>query len=238
MYSNLTHLLRRSLDLLFPTICLGCACRGPLLCPACWQTLAIPRPFRCIVCGREEPWGRTCVSCTREAGGIDGAWVVGEYAAPLLRQAIGVFKYESVPALAQPLAGLLFSILEREAVRRARARFGQTILVPVPMDRGRQRRRGFNHAALLAATVSLLVDLPVADALEKQSRPAQTLLAPDERLINLRGAISVRQQLAVFAKTVILVDDVVTTGATARACATALRTAGARRVWLLTLARG
>lgn len=228
---------KKSLDLLFPIQCVGCACRGDWLCPACWQELARNEPQHCIGCGRDDPAGRTCVACQENWGVLRGALFAGIYQTPLLKQAIAACKYEEVKTLARPLAGLLFSLTQRPGITEVLGRARDRIIVPVPMSQRRERRRGFNQASFLARDYGILAGLPFIEALEKRDREAQVGLSREDRLANLQDAISVKSPLAIFGKTVILVDDVVTTGATALACATALRRAGARAVWVLALAR-
>ncbi len=230
---------RSSLNTLFPITCVACRCAGAWLCPACWQELALPRPFSCLGCGQEDPLGRICSRCHPEWRSLNGAWIVGTYAHRSLRQAIAVLKFEEVRALARPLAALLYRTLLRPTVNdylvRQRDRL---VVVPTPMDRSRRRRRGFNQAELLADVVATLINCPRQDALRKRPVDPQVGLMPEERLTNLRDAISLAEPLAIYQKTVILVDDVVTTGATALECADVLRAAGARAVWVLALARG
>lgn len=225
------------LNILFPIQCVGCTCRGQWLCPACWQELAHSEPQYCIGCGRDEPAGRTCTPCQARWGVLHGAWFAGSYQTPLLQQAIATFKYEEVKALAKPLGGLLFSLTQRPGIGAVLGRVRERVIVPVPMGQRRERRRGFNQALCLAQAYGILAGFPFAEALEKRDREAQVGLSREERMANLQDAISVRNPLAIFSKTVILVDDVVTTGATALACASALRQGGARAVWLLALAR-
>lgn len=236
---SLRFRLSTLLDTLLPITCVACACRGAWLCAACWQRTVEPRPFTCIGCGREDPIGRTCASCHRPFGALTGTWSVGSYRDPTLRQAIAAFKYEEVRALADPLAAMLFTIVQRPEpsawLARERRR---TVLVPVSSDPARERQRGFDHTTLLADRLGRLLDLPVVHPFRRRRRQAQVGLTDDERRGNLRGAIQCIQPLAIFGKNGILVDDVITTGATALACASTLADNGARAVWALTLARG
>jgi ComF family protein len=112
------------------------------------------------------------------------------------------------------------------------------LVIPVPLAAGRLRRRGFNQAALLAEEVSLAVGgTVVEDALERKERRAQQSLRAVERLVNLEGAFACPRPTDVQGKRVMLVDDVVTTGATVSACADTLAEAGARRICVLAFAR-
>jgi ComF family protein len=112
------------------------------------------------------------------------------------------------------------------------------LVVPVPLAPARLRWRGYNQAALLAEQVAAALGGRLGtDVLERLDRPAQHTLGAAERLDNLRGAIRCRQPGLVRGRRVVLVDDVMTTGATLSSCAEALETAGARQVLGLVFAR-
>jgi ComF family protein len=110
-------------------------------------------------------------------------------------------------------------------------------LVPVPLHRARERQRGYNQSRLLAREMSASLDWPVVEALARlRNTPAQVGLNRAQRLANVRDAFCVTDA-SVAGRRVLLIDDVCTTGATLGACSQALRRAGARSVWALTLAR-
>jgi len=112
------------------------------------------------------------------------------------------------------------------------------LVVPVPLAAGRLRERGFNQALVLASEVAEAVRGSVAaNALKRAERAAQQTLSGAERLVNLRGAVTCPSPGEVKGRRVLLVDDVVTTGATLSACADALADAGARRISGLAFAR-
>jgi ComF family protein len=128
----------------------------------------------------------------------------------------------------------LMGALMRNSLRALSA----DVVVPVPLAPGRLRERGYNQAALLAEHVAAAIGCAVGtDTLQRQTRPAQLTLAADARLRNLAGAITCQTRDAVVGKRVMLVDDVVTTGATLSACADALAQAGAARIEAVTFAR-
>jgi len=178
-------------------------------------------PNRCPGCGAvtNEPWCAECgpPEAAREDVTVEGVSVIalGVYEGPLAR-AIRRFKYEPCPALAQSLARPLAARLSALPVEDG------TVLVPVPLHRQRLVERGFNQAALIARELARATHLPLrAHALVRAKRTdRQATLKRALRFENVLGAFALRSAVT---NRVILVDDVVTTGATARACIAALR---------------
>jgi ComF family protein len=216
------------------------ACRAPLdqptggaVCPACWSSIVPIPPPVCRTCGDALPSWRIvsvaeaqCARCRRAAPPIARAAALGAYAGPL-RAILHALKYDGRTSLARPLA-----VRMREAGASILA--GADAVVPVPLHRGRERRRGFNQARLLARHLGP----PVVDALRRTRRTAaQADLPAARRHANVRGAFEWRRQAAVEGLTLVLIDDVSTTGATLAACAAPLIAAGAAEVRALTAAR-
>jgi ComF family protein len=151
-----------------------------------------------------------------------------------LRLLVHELKYRGRRRVASRLAGLL---LEEPAVRRLLTPGAE--LVPVPLHPRRRRERGFNQAELLAAALARGSGLAVAPGVlvRRKDTSPQAGLSSAARRRNVSGAFAVRQRPKVVGRTLVLVDDVSTTGATAVACARALRQAGAAEVRLVTVAR-
>jgi ComF family protein len=161
---------------------------------------------------------------------FEWARTFGPYEGQLARL-IQLYKYGGERALARVLASLLHELLEANGL--AQAIEGITF---VPMSRKRQRERGFNQAELLARRLGQLTRKPVFSALRKvQETKPQEALSRAERLQNLKGAFAPHGQA--HYESVLLVDDVYTTGATAWECAQALKEASYKRVYVLTVAR-
>lgn len=239
--------------LLFPVQCR--ICEQPLeaftACPVCSDCLAAPKPYpgtECARCGRFLPGAAGlhgtphCGVCRRSVvqhGAVQRVAFAFEQARSFaayegtLRALIQRLKYDGYRPLAKPLGRFL-----AEAARRLEEK-PFDLLIPVPLHRRRQRQRGFNQAALLAAQVSRLLNIPVGakDCVRVRDTPPQTGLRAADRRKNVAGAFDVPEPQRVRGRRVLLIDDVLTTGATAHACAQALRDAGARRVWVATLAR-
>ena len=220
-----------ALAAVFPARCLGCGRRGVTFCPACWEALPRLRPPYCPRCSRPERSGTRCRECQRAGTALSSVRAACAYSgAPGL--AVRRLKYSRERHLVEPLARLLLECLAARPLT-------VDALVPVPLDEARARERGYNQAALLAA--------PVADALGVLSKPQwlrrtrltrpQVGLTARERRANVRGAFACPEPAAVAGRRVLVVDDVMTTGATLEACAEALVAAGAASVWGLVVAR-
>jgi ComF family protein len=197
---------------------------GDALIAACLAPLCA-----CCHCALESPIaGPVCARCWADARAADGRYD------GTLRQVIHALKYEGRRSLSRPLAQMLCE--RHHAVLE-----GASCVVPVPLFAWRRLRRGFNQAAELAAHL----DRPVVHALWRVRPTApQTGLTAHARRRNVRGAFRLSPLLSDKMRTrfitdavVVLVDDVMTTGATSSACTDVLMAAGAREVHVVTLAR-
>jgi ComF family protein len=233
-------------DLLFPPFCLACGQRlGPgrrdPLCGACWQGLPRIEPPICESCGLPlgalEPPARPlrarCAGCRRRRPAWSYARAAARYEGAL-RETVHALKFEGRRAAVRPLADLL--VAARPLLPAAPP---PELLVPVPLHRARRRQRGFDQAELLARRLAGAWGLPVAAGALRRRRATspQSELPAARRRGNVRGAFAVRRPAAVAGRHVLLVDDVLTTGATAEECARCLRRAGAATVGVLTVAR-
>ena len=230
---------RRALDLLLPPQCLTCDLPVDApgqFCPACFgQTTFITAPC-CATCGapfEEGPPSRICADCARDPPPWRAARAALRYDAQSKRVLLP-FKYgdrvETARALA-PMMARAGAALLREA----------DILVPVPLHRRRLLSRRYNQAALLARALSRLSGRPaLLDALCRVRATRKLAdMSPARRTAELEGAVAVRASRveAVRDAHVLLIDDVLTSGATARVCTGALLGAGAARVDVLAAAR-
>jgi ComF family protein len=170
-----------------------------------------------------------CGLCRRGVRGFDAAYSFGFYEDEL-RELIHLFKYGRVQTLAEPLGRLLALALPRDQEF--------DLIVPMPLHWRKRWQRGFNQSALLASEIGRRSNVPVKNAL-RRIRPTvpQAGLTNAKRRLNVSGAFRGRRGLTLKNKRVLLVDDVMTTGATAASCARALKLSGATQVTLLTVAR-
>lgn len=164
---------------------------------------------------------------------FDGIRAPYRYAGPI-RQAVLALKYGGIKAGSAQLGDLLADYLIDNPPPASDA-----TVIPVPMHRSRKRERGYNQAELLAIRVASRCDLPCEPSALVRIRntdPQAGIADPNARADNVAGTVAVAPGVNLSGRDIILVDDVATTGSTIDACAAALKQAGARSIWGLTLA--
>ena len=222
---------RRTLDLVFPPRCAGCGSFGAFLCPACLAATPRAQPPRCAVCWMPGDGG-VCRRCVDAPFAFQSARCPFVYAGAA-REAVHALKYQGVSAIAEVMAGEMAECLGRWPPGEVGA------LVPVPLAGARRRSRGYNQSEALAGGLSRRSGLPLVRGLlvRRNAAPPQAGAADEAaRRANVADAFAVRRQGEVDGS-ILLVDDVMTSGATLDACARALRAAGHGPVYALTFAR-
>ncbi len=170
-----------------------------------------------------------CALCRLGLNGFDQVYSFGAYEG-VLRKLIHVFKFEGIRTLQRPLGALLAQALPRES--------GFDAVVPMPLHWRRRWERGFNQSELLAREIARRWSVPVCALVRRKKATApQAGLTGAERRKNVQGAFAVKKDAGLQGMRLLLLDDVLTTGATASACARQLKRAGAAHVTFLALAR-
>jgi ComF family protein len=236
----ITPFFTKTLDIIYPPQCLSCrvlvGAKGNL-CPTCWENIQFIADPQCDSCGVpfELDSGRNilCGQCIAKP--------------PSYAKARAVFRYDD--ASRDLITGFKYSdkIYSSDDFARWMIRVGKEIIessdliIPVPLHRIRLFTRRYNQAALLAYSIAKHCGLPVYTnmLLRKKHTAPQASLTFKQRLINVRGAFVVNQKYidTIADKNIILIDDVMTTGATIETCAKVLVKAGAASVNILTMAR-
>ena len=232
----------RIMDWLFPRICPGCLRRSDrekrLVCWRCFASITPYAESLCDCCGRFVTGNIThrflCSFCRARRPAYDRARAAARFGG-LLRELLHQFKYRKGVYLCEDLVDLL-----EGAVRSHFDAGAIDVIIPVPLHPLRLRARAYNQTALLAGALGGRLSRRVdGDVLRRvRATGTQTRLHRKARLANMKGAFAVRDPAWVRQRTVLLVDDVMTTGATFDACASALKKAGAARVWCVAVARG
>ena len=243
---NFKKYLRRAgqyvLHILLPRECFGCgrdlkwSATAPL-CPACENGLTLPGPLICQRCGVVlKSGGAHCFHCRGSKADkykckvIRSACNFNEFS----RGLVHALKYQGAGYVAPYMGGVMahrFGMLTELA--------GVNLVIPVPLFSARQKKRGYNQSELLARAFCTKTGLAldVKSLVRVRDTGSQTKLGREARVENMSGAFEVKNPAAVKGKTVLLIDDVATTGSTLESCAQALRLAGAKRVLAYTFAR-
>lgn len=250
------------LDLVFPKECLGCGREGAWLCPDCFQRINLKIGQYCLGCKRENDFGEFCPDC-RRGYFLAGVWIASLYEDKLISRAIKTLKYYFVSELAGDLGRLLIlfvhNLINRARVlktslavglewrdfKRVKAapaailNFRDNLVMPVPLAKKRQRWRGFNQAEILAKILAehYNLEINIRDLVRIKHKKPQTKLDEASRLLNVKDCFAWRGA-PLDKRNIILVDDVVTTGATLNECAKILKANGAGEIWGLVAAKG
>jgi ComF family protein len=223
------RILTACLDLLFPPRCVGCNQPGTIWCQKCIQSVATISGRLCISCGLPLKEGDLCISCQSETSPFQVrsyAWYRGP-----LRRALLHLKYRPDRRLSDWFADRLAEIVKQESWPR------MTVL-SVPLSKNKYHRRGYNQVDLIASSLARKLDLPYQSNTLRRVRDtrSQVGLSQEARKYNVQGAF-VAEYRKVQGASILLVDDLFTTGATISACAQALMLADVEKIFALTIAR-
>lgn len=227
----LSRLYAGFLDLLYPRRCPVCSeivmPKGNLICPGCMEKLSFVRRPVCKCCGKEivSPEAQYCFDCTRHPHSFDSGMALINYNDTASRS-MALIKYHGRREYLDFYAEAMFRRFD-PAIRR----LSPDCIVPVPVHKSRLKRRGFNQAQELAVRISEKTGIPLRNEFLKRTKKTlpQKELDAGARLKNLEQAF-VCEKLPCKVQTVLLVDDIYTTGSTMEACARALKNAGAGRI--------
>ena len=201
-------IFKNILAVLFPQKCLGCKKENEILCSDC--LLKINRP--------DTPY-------------LKGVHIAGNYQDLVLKKALWLLKYRGAKQLAKPLAELIKERVWKKMETK------DWLVIPIPLSKNKMRRRGYNQAELIAKELS---DNICADVLLKKFHTKSQVEVKDkeERLANIIGSFEAKNSETITGKKIILIDDVLTTGATMREAKKILLSAGAKKVAGVVVAKG
>lgn len=203
-----------------PHACVACGIEGTLLCEWCELDAFMPVPGRCFRCKRLSADSATCSTCIRQIP-LKNVWVRTEYDG-IPKQLLHRFKFERAVAAVGQIARATAETLPYLPAT--------TLIIPVPTATSRVRQRGYDHAVLIAKEIAKQTGLPYQEPVVRLTQTRQVGAGRKLRLSQLEAAFFVTQPQMVRRKDILLIDDVVTTGATLQAVARALKQAGAKSV--------
>ncbi len=238
---------------IFPSECRFCS--APLtnisrlpVCVDCQSKIMPLQGQRCSICAQPLPQGMphqqsrgTCFECSRDLPLFERAVAFGGYEHEL-REMVHLLKYQHV----RPAAEFLGALVAEAATEILPVMSDRVLVVPVPLYKAKLRERGFNQAEMLALETTRRLtkivptkkfELRTSLLFRKRATESQVGMTREQRKTNLRGAFTVPNKNAVKDREILLIDDVLTTGATVGECARVLRRAGAAQVWVATVAR-
>lgn len=236
----IASLAKNFINLIYPLHC--AVCKKPLdpendsaICGHCIGLVKRNPAPNCAHCGRSmDIAGCVCDDCLKNKPAFSRAYSACLYEGAL-KELILQFKYNGKLALSGDLSGLVSDfIYDNPDILE-----GVDLITFVPISMNRMMKRGFNQSKILAKHLSDSYGIPMADCIEKTvSTKNQNELTRLDRLSNLKGAFRAKNGIDLTGRTILIVDDVMTTGATLSECALALKICGAADIRCLTLARG
>lgn len=239
------------LDLFFPKKCLACGKANTYLCDSCFNKIAclparqeIVQNNKCPFCDRPVAPSQICKKC-KERYFLDKLIWATPYSSALIKELIKAFKYLYIKELAKPLAHLLIAQCGTLDLPH------NVVVMPIPLHKQRLRERDFNQAELLAKEVARYFSIPLETEAIKRTRfttPQVKIKDHKTRRANIKNIFEINPKFAkkcvtenknlLKDKTIILIDDVFTTGATLSEAAKVLKQAGVKEVWGLVVAKG
>ena len=223
----MTSILESIIAILAPHHCIVCGIEDNVLCNQCQQHLGIQELLACPLCDLPFQQAGVCLACRRKLY-LSHITVVGLNGG-IIRQMIRDFKFHRLRAAAEPLAALLASRLPYMAPA--------TMIVPIPTANNRIRQRGYDHTGLLAKALSRRTGFRMVELLGRQTQTRQVGARRQQRQRQAEVAYYVRNKAACVGATILLIDDVITTGATMRAAMRLLYEAGAESVAIAAIAK-
>ena len=234
---KLKKYLNHLTDIFFPKFCVVCKKQGYLLCPDCLSLLEIMEYKYCPFC-RKRVLGQEGKCSRHHSAQLNGLYFATPYNNIIIKTTIQKFKYQPfLKELSQPLSQLIIThlhLVSNDAFLKE-----NSVLIPVPLYKSREKWRGFNQAEELAKHISRHFNIPLEKEvlLKTKKTKEQVRLKKAERARNIIGAFQIKHPQRIKDKGVFLVDDVFTTGSTMEECARVLKQSGAKEVWGITVAR-
>lgn len=222
-------------ELFFPKYCISCKKIGEYICSSCFSSISFTQGYMCAMCGNAALNGKTHPGCKTKYS-IDGVISCVEYK-NVIKKVIYTLKYKPYAFnIVHAVGDLMYEMLIQDELWH-QINTEKTVFVPIPLYKSRLRTRGYNQSLLVAQELGKRFKLSTQDLLmRKRNTVRQASLPKKDRYINVKGAFSIASPVRNITS-VILVDDVVTTGATLVEAVNVLKRNGVQKVWGVTFAR-
>ena len=214
------QIIDKAVGLLAPQICLGCSTEGSVLCNSCIELYHEPVQPRCAGCHSLSEDFRVCSKC-RSWLPLKKIYISGNYEG-VSKQLVKSLKFEQQRQSAEPMSKIMSELLHGISP--------DTILCPVPTAPKRIRERGFDHAKLISESLGSITGLKSKSLLRRKSNTRQLGSSRKQRITQVLDEFEQIDKLEIQGKKILLIDDVMTTGATLSAVAQILKSAGAEQV--------
>ncbi|MBI2063357.1 MAG: ComF family protein [Candidatus Yanofskybacteria bacterium] len=236
----MTTLKNWLLDIFFPRHCLGCNVllrenKLSYLCQHCQAAIKFKNDFACAFCRSPVKNGKTCQFCIKDHF-LDRLLVSTSYENPLAEKSLKMMKYRFIAMLAGDIAGFMVKYMQNSLIKKLGIETG-TVVVPVPLHRERLNWRGFNQSELIAVKIADNFEWPLVTNELKRVRANKPQIEMPDRNSRIKNMKNIFQYAParvgspdIKGKTILLIDDISTTGSTLDDCARALKGAGAKKV--------
>lgn len=219
--------LESIISILAPHNCIQCGHEGSLLCDDCMSKSTAPLPARCYHCNKFSQNNKTCTTC-KKVSSLSHVWIYAEYKG-IVKELVQLLKFNRARNAANTIADLLQRIQITVP--------NDVFIVPIPTASNRRRQRGYDQAELIAKKFAKAQKCRINNTLLRIGQTRQVGSKRRVRLRQIQNSFIIKQPSLISGKHIILIDDVITTGATIESAAKALRKAGAKRVDALIFAR-
>lgn len=224
-------------DFFFPKLCLGCNALGSYICSNCQRKLELIDKDICVYCERGSYMGLTHPGCKKK-NGVDGMITFYRYNL-FMKKVIKHIKYKLAIDVFKEFCQIIQPEVNKKLIfYKQLSKNG--LLQPIPLHSSKQKLRGFNQALLIGRFFNMSLQLPVTDYFKrtKETLPQAEIKQKKDRYLNIKGAFQPHKYAETRGKTIIITDDVITTGYTVLEFSKALKQNGALKVFAIALAKG
>lgn len=224
-------------EIIFPKFCLGCGLVGKYLCQKCQKKLTPYQNKFCFNCQKLSYHGLTHNFCLKNFY-IDGVFSLFVYS-PLFKKIIKNIKYRLAKEIFYDFLSNCYKVILSD-LGFYKKLFSQGEFLPIPLSQKRYNIRGFNQSQILGEFFSQIFNIPLANYLEriKETSFLAKIKEKKKRYLAIKGAFKLKKEINLLNKKIILVDDVLTTGATIKEASRVLKKNGVGEIYVFTLARG